>query len=55
MRNGAEIAPVELAAEREAFDRVTQAARIRRDEDARQHQAEVRRQAQRIWALAQAA
>lgn len=43
------------AAEREAFARVTQAARIRRDEDARQHQDEVRRQAERIWALARPA
>jgi len=42
-------------AERAAFARVTQAARIRRDEDARQHQEEVRRQAERIWALARPA
>lgn len=42
-------------AERAAFDRVTQAARIRRDEDARQHQDEVRRQAERSWALARLA
>ena len=43
------------AAERAAFARVTQAARIRRDEDARQYQDEVRRQAERIWALARPA
>ena len=43
------------AAERATFARVTQAARIRRDEDARQHQDEVRRQAERIWALARPA
>ena len=46
---------IPTAAERETFARVTQAARIRRDEDARQHQDEVRRQAQRIWALARPA
>ena len=43
------------AAERETFARVTQAARIRRDEGARRHQDEVRRQAERIWALARPA